>query len=104
MIRLGYARNLRPHDPSHAAKALTSYAVWCAISGRCKHCLFSHHAALRASADMRCGQTPAVLKLLYDEDLVEEDYLQAWSSKPTAAKILEVCAPWPDQCSSFMLS
>ena len=47
----------------------------------------------QASADVRCVQTPAVLKLLYDEDLVEEEYMQAWSSKPTAAKVLEVRTP-----------
>ena len=37
-----------------------------------------------------CLQTPTVLKLLYDEDIVEEDFMQAWFSKPEAAKVLDV--------------
>ena len=37
-----------------------------------------------------CLQTRAVLKLLYDEDVVEEAFMQAWFAKPSAAKVLEV--------------
>ena len=35
-------------------------------------------------------QTPVVLKLLYDEDVVDEDFMQAWYAKPGAAKVLDV--------------
>ena len=31
-----------------------------------------------------------MLKLLYDEDVVEEDFMQAWFAKAGAAKVLDV--------------
>ena len=69
------------------------------MPGHTRACAWWHRGpqntnSTRETQDTRqryhCAQTPKALKLLYDEDVVDEEFLQAWYAKPNAAKVLEV--------------
>ena len=52
----------------------------------------AHTPGLLLNADIMMFQVGMALKLLYDEDIVEEELISAWFDKPTAGKVLGVDA------------